>query len=483
MRRDLDELSGREHDLVVVGGGVYGAAAAWDAAQRGLRTALVEREDFGAGVSWNSLKTIHGGLRYLQKADLARMRESIRERRALLRIAPELVRPLPFLVPAYGHGRLGREALGVALLLYDLVSHDRNRGLPETHRIPRGRLLGRRDVLDRLPGLPRRLGRAELTGAGLWSDAQVLSSERLTVAMVHAAVEAGALAANHLEAVGFLRAGSRVAGVRARDTLAGREVEVRARMVLNCAGPGADALLSLAGVARPAAPLLRAWNLVFARRPPEGFAVGARTGDRFLFLVPWRDRTLVGTAYAPAEAPADGAITAFRAEAAAAFPWAGLDEASLALVHEGLVPGHGGAAGLSTRPRLHDHEAEDGIAGFATLQGVKYTTARAVAERAVDLVARRLGRPAVPSRTDRTLLPRARPLEGTLDERTREAVRDEMALTLADAVLRRLDLGTVGAPGEAELAVVARAMGAVLGWGEGRERDEVAALAKRFPPA
>ncbi len=116
------------------------------------------------------------------------------------------------------------------------------------------------------------------------------------------------------------------------------------------------------------------------------------------------------------------------------------------LVHEGLVPGRGGASGLSTRPRLHDHEAEDGLPGLVSLQGVKYTTARAVAERAVDLVVRRLGRAAPPCRTAVTPLAAARPLSGPLEERVRCAVREEMALTLADAVLRRLDLGTAGPP-------------------------------------
>jgi len=102
VKRDLALLVGREHDLLVVGGGIHGAAAAWDAAQRGLSVALVEAADFGSGTSWNSLKTIHGGLRHLQRADVPGLRESVRERRALLRIAPAIVRPLPFVATACG---------------------------------------------------------------------------------------------------------------------------------------------------------------------------------------------------------------------------------------------------------------------------------------------------------------------------------------------------------------------------------------------
>ena len=163
-----------------------------------------------------------------------------------------------------------------------------------------------------------------------------------------------------------------------------------------------------------------------------------------------------------------------------AFPWAAIERADVSLVHEGLVPGRGDASGLSTRPRLHDHEAEDGLPGLVSLQGVKYTTARAVAERAVDLTVGRLRRDAPPCRTAATPLPQARPLTGLLEDRVRTAVREEMALTLADAVLRRLDLGTGGPPPPGDLDAVARVMAIELGWEAGRERAERAALAGFF---
>jgi glycerol-3-phosphate dehydrogenase len=304
--------------------------------------------------------------------------------------------------------------------------------------------------------------------------------ERLTAALVHAATEAGAAAANHVEALGLLRQDARVVGVRARDVLTGEDLPVRARMVLNASGAGAREWLGGSGIRPPVEAFLQASNLVFDRRPPVSFAVGARSAGRFLFLVPWGDRTMVGTAYAPEGAP--DATGAFRREAEAAFPWAGLEAARLVLVHEGLVPGDGGASGLATRPRLVDHEAADGVPGLVSVQGVKYTTARAVAERAVDRVAARLGRGAArPARPGP--LSRARPLQGSLEARTREAVEEEMALTLADAVLRRLDLGTGGPPSAPDLDKVARTMRAALRWDASRESAERAALAKRYPAA
>lgn len=482
MKRDLGALTGREHDLAIVGGGIYGAAAAWDAAQRGLRVALIEARDFGSGASWNSLKTIHGGLRHLQRADVAGLRDSARERSALLRIAPRLVRPLPCLVPTYGHGPAGREALGIALLLNDLLTQRRNDGVPPEGHVPRGHLLSRGEVLDRVPGLESR----GLTGGALWYDAQAESTERLTLAFVLAAADAGAVVVNHAEVTVLLRSGERVTGVSVRDVSVrdgegGGGFEVRARMVLNAAGPGASRLLAGAGLARPPVPLLRAINLVLRRPVVRNHAVGGRGAGRFLFLAPWRDRALVGTAYEPAQ-PGTGAAfaEAFLAEAQCAYPWAGITRDDVNLVHQGLVPGAGSADGLWMKPLLVDHQRQDGVPGLVTMVGVKYTTARAVAERAIDLVLRRLGSPIVPCRTAVTPLPAARILEGALGERTRHAVREEMALHLEDAVLRRLDLGTGGPPDAAEVAEVERVMATELGWDGARRHAERAFLDRLY---
>ncbi len=476
MRRDLGALTGREHDLLVVGGGIHGAAVAWDAAQRGLKVALVEARDFASGVSWNSLKTIHGGLRYLQTLDLRRMRSSIRERSTLLRIAPELVRPLPFLVPTYGHGAKGREALGLAMLVGDLLSADRNRDLPPDRQLPPGRLLSPAEALELAPELPRE----GLSGGALYYDAQVQSSERLLIAMLRAADESGALLANQAEVTGLLVERGRVRGARLRDHAGEADLELRAALTVNAAGPACDRLLALAGLKRRPLPLLRAWNLVLSRAITGPQALGMRAGGRYLFAVPWAGRSMIGTAYEPAELEGAG-WRGFVAEAAAAFPWAGLREQDVAVVHCGLVPGSGDASGLATRTLLVDHESEDRLPGLMSVVGVKYTTARGVAERVVDLACTRLARRTAPCRTAVTILAHARPLEGTLEQRARAAARDEMALRLDDAVLRRLDLGTAGLPADADLATVAAALGAELGWDAARQAAEIERLRRLYP--
>ena len=474
MIRDLSALAGRRHDVLVIGGGIYGAAAAWDAAQRGLEVALVEAADFGGATSWNSLKTVHGGLRHLQRAELGLLRESVRERRALLRIAPELVRPLPFLVPARGHGARGREVLYAGLLVNELLGADRNRGVPEGRRLPRLRLLSPDGVRARAPGIDP----VGLTGGVLWHDAQVVSSERLLLALLHAAAGAGAVLANRAEVVALRREGGRVVGAEVRDGSGGERLEVTAGAILNAAGPAAERVWRMAGVERPGVPLRGAVNLVLRRQPLRDTALGALSAGRYLFLVPWRDRSIAGTAYGdPGAAPEELAGHLLR-ELAAAFPWAGLGPDDVALVHYGRVPGD--ARRLWSTSRLVDHEAEDGAAGLITAFGAKYTTARAVAERAVDLALRRLGRDPVPCRTARTPLPAARLPEGPLADQARRAVREEQALGLDDVVLRRLELGAAGAPPAAALDDVARAVAGELGWTAERLRAERRALDERL---
>ena len=202
MKRDIAALADREFDLVVVGAGVYGAATAWDASLRGLSVALIDKGDFGSGTSFNSLKTIHGGLRYLQHADFTRMRESVRERRNLMRIAPHLVHPLPFLVPTYRGSLLKtRTVMRAALFINDLVSWDRNELADRQKHLPAGKALTRDACLEMAPGIER----DGLTGGVLWYDAQMYNSDRLTLSFVLSAAKEGAVVANYVEATELIR--------------------------------------------------------------------------------------------------------------------------------------------------------------------------------------------------------------------------------------------------------------------------------------
>src|SRR5256714_3900395 len=167
MIRDVDRLTGRTFDVLVVGGGVYGLTIAYDAAQRGMSVALIERNDFGSGASFNHLRTIHGGLRYLQKLDVARARESVRERRTIARIAPHAVRPLPVAIPLYRSFTRGKIAMLAGFMFDRLVAAGKNAGVSPSHRLPGGRIVRRGPAIQRFPG-PRRQG---ATGPPRFSNA------------------------------------------------------------------------------------------------------------------------------------------------------------------------------------------------------------------------------------------------------------------------------------------------------------------------
>lgn len=534
--RDLSRLESAECDLLIVGGGIYGLASAYDAAGRGLRVALVEASDFGSGASFNHQKTAHGGLRSLGSGDLPRARESIRERRALARIAPGLLRPLPFLVGTYRSLSRGRLPLRAAFAVDRWLGRHRNDGVEAELHLPPPRLISKAATLRLFDGI-RRDG---LTGGAQWHDYQMVESDRLTFAFAEAADRAGAILANHAPAIDALKDGSRIAGMRVRDALTGRTFDVRARLTLNAAGAHAGAIMTMFGVARHL-PLLRAMNIVTSR-PARDIALAAPApSGRMLTLVPWRGRALIGTAQSNTFVqPGDTAVppqelAAFLDAANRAFPALGLDPAEVRLVHRGVVPavrGRDGVPELKPRAEILDH-ARDGAPGAMTVVGVKYTTARGVAERAVDVAGHLLGRRLPRSQTERTTLPGAgiadhvalaieaardadvdlpppalrhltalyaeavpaivrliaerpglaAPIAGgtpTLGAEVVHVIRHEMALRLADVVLRRTALGSAGPPPPAALAAAARLAAGELGWDAARLADEIARVERVY---
>ena len=227
MNRNTSALTDKEYDLVVVGGGIFGICAAWDAALRGLSVALVERGDFAHATSANCFKMIHGGIRYLQHGDVNRVRESCHERSTMFRIAPHLAEPLPIVVPTYGKGTQSKQFLMAGLLAYDLLTLGRNRGITDPDRhIPRGNMISRNDCLSMFPGV----NEDGLTGGVLFYDGQMYSPSRLGLSFLHSAVQAGADVANYVEATGFLRDEEKVFGIKARDVLTGDDFEVRGKV-------------------------------------------------------------------------------------------------------------------------------------------------------------------------------------------------------------------------------------------------------------
>ncbi|MGQ9561027.1 MAG: glycerol-3-phosphate dehydrogenase/oxidase [Candidatus Oleimicrobiaceae bacterium] len=556
MKRDLRALADRVYDLLIVGGGIYGAAAAWEASLHGLSVALIERADFASGTSANSLKIIHGGLRYLQHLDLKRVRESVRERRILLSIAPHLVHPLPCVMPTYGHTMKGKEVMRLGLLANDIFSIDRNHLSDPDKWIPGGRIIGRKELLELLPGVEPQ----GVTGGACWTDAQMYNSERLTLAFLLSAAAKGAQIANYVHATSLLMREGQVTGAHVRDTLSGEEFDIRARLVVNAAGGWVNQLLAASGVAPVPLLLSTAMNIIVRRQLLNGYAAGvygrftyptpagsSYSGRHVLFMAPWRGYTIIGTfhrAFQDAEVRlqvTEQEIEQFLQEVNSAYPGSPVSRDDVVFVHKGFLPMDGvnpktGEVQLTKHYRLFDHKSLGGPEGLITVVGVKYTTARDVGEKLVALALRRLGkakggspsrkltllggdiprfssfveeaiarRPAEisPSQVRRLVLnygseyPRIlaygqehptliSPLRGSaevLQAEVLHAVREEMACTVCDTVLRRTDLGSAEYPGDQAARSCAELMAKELKWPPARVEHELEEIRRFYVPA
>ena len=516
-RRDsLVALGETAFDLLVVGGGITGTGIARDAAMRGLAVALVEREDFASGTSSRSSRLVHGGVRYLEHGYLHLVFESSRERRALLRIAPHLVRPLAFTWPVYRGARMPRWKLGAGLFLYDALALFRNVG--------RHQRLGRAAILAREP----RLRAEDLLGGAVYWDAAT-DDARLTLANAVDAERAGAVVANHCE-VQALRRDERgtIIGAEARDTRGGGTIAVRARVVINATGPWSDDLRRLESP--DAAASVRGTKGVHVAVPrarvgnQAAVTVTSALDGRVMFVLPAGRFTIIGTtdtvtAASPDEVRATEAdVDYLLASCNAVFPEAKLDRRDVISAWAGIRPliaggfkeDKDGAASAS-----REHLIETGRAGMITVSGGKLTTYRSMAAEAVDAAERALGARPSPSPTDTTPLPGgeiasyeaevaaardvvgdevvaerlvqayggewlnvwglaeedprlAEPVVEGLPYRKAElvwAVRHEMACTLADLLVRRTHVAfETPDAGLAAAAVAAETIAPLLGW-------------------
>jgi glycerol-3-phosphate dehydrogenase len=356
-----------------------------------------------------------------------------------------------------------------------LIGHDRNERVDPARHLPAGRIVAGVQCRELFDGAVR-----NAASAAVWHDYQTVNGDRLTLAFALGAARHGATLANYTEAIGVLGTNGLAAGVKARDGLTGATFDVRARILVNAAGPWGSTLFDDRG-ARPRWPLIKAMNVVTSRPARTTAIVGATRHGRALVLMPWQGRTLVGTSESLDERQPDDQsarrdeVNAFLADINETFPAFGLKPDEITLVHRGVVPAATvkGRLSLLGHSRIIDHAVAGGPADMISIVGVKYTTARIVAERAVDLVLRKLRRSPVACRTADTILPGA-----ALDDRDPEdvvarAVREEMAQTLADVVIRRTGLGAAGYPGDAVACDVAARMQLLLGWPDERTESEI----------
>ncbi len=555
MKRDIGALSNREYDLIIVGGGMFGACAAWEAISRGLSVILLERGDFCQATSANHYKMVHGGIRYLQHWDLRRVRESCRERRALLRVAPHLVQPLPIVMPTYGHGKKGKEILSLGMFMYDVVTMDRNHGIADPMRkIPSGRTISRDEVLALFPYLTQ----PGLSGAAIFSDAQMYNPPRLVLSFIRSAVQAGADAVNYIEVQEYIRKDERIIGVKARDLIQNNDIIIRGKLTLNTTGPWAYRLLKngadLTLDTKPA--FSRDVALVLHRKFDLDFCLAINLeskdedslidrGGRHIFFAPWLGRpfALLGVWHIVWGGSEDQVyvneeeLLEFLSEINKAYPALALTLNDISMVNTGLTLFSERETGskrmrFGKRSILIDHAKAHSVDGLVTLIGVRATTARGAAEKAIDLIGQKLGKVIAISETQKKpifggeienfeaflcdhLHPGTVDIDGdvmrsmlhnygtefrrilhyiqeeptwgdkvgnssVLKAEIIHAIREEMALTLSDVVMRRTELGSAGYPGDKALKTCAELMGAELQWTQDKIQREIEATRSRY---
>jgi len=533
MKRDIAVLREQKYDVLVLGAGIHGAAVASACARAGLQTALIEKNDFGHATSANSLKILHGGLRYLQHLNIKRMRDSILSRRSMLQRAPHVARPLRCLIPNHGKGLHSNFFMRLGLLANDLVGFDRNRGVAAANRLKRGRVMARKELLLLFPDVVEE----ETSGASIWYDAIAVNSERLTLSFVREAAACGATVANYVEALELTTVGEERV-VRVCDRLSDERLEIRASCVVNACGPWAEALVS--GVSSSAAAptsWAKAVNIVVKKELFPGYAVGLsgeeefadkdsvlKKKGRFFFFVPWRGYTMIGTTYKPYSGSMDNVhpdgadVEEILSLINGIYPAGKLKKVDVSFVHAGLVPMTegmeiGGAeVQLEKESLIVDHGLKNnGMTRCYSIKGVKYTTAPKVAAQLTAILCgvlqhsstdtgdgpgglenahlpaplayleSRYGKetPAVLAyveRSDAILCRDPMLLAGEVDY----MVAEEMACKLSDVVFRRSELATAELPSTEVLTAIAEQMGTLLDWDETRIAGELGAVKAVF---
>lgn len=517
MERKFSEISKSNFDVVVIGGGIIGAGVARDAALRGLKVLLLEKEDFGYGTTSRSTRLIHGGLRYLSHFDFKLVRQDLREREILIKNAPHLVKPLPFLLPLTGLSQ--RFIMGTGMKLYDLLSYDKS--------VPTYKHFSRQQTLEMEPQL--RLN--DLRGSYQFYDAQISFPERLCLENVISASENGALVCNHAEVTSIISTDRTIQGVRVKDKLSTATVDVKCRVIVNVTGHWANNILAMAA-ANPKNEIktTKGVHLVTPKLSNNAIVIFAHSDGRLLFVIPWHGYSLIGTTDTEYSGDKEiisaemADVTYLVNEVQQAFPNFSHDDIffTIAGLRSLISTGSKKVSNISRTHKLVDHETSENLKGLISILGGKMTGYRSIAEEAVNLVCKKLkvnaicttaekALPGAPGHDSESLdklaadhslsretMEHLNTIYGSSLEKVLEiaktdsrgfekicphsrdilaqvwyAVKEENCYTAADFLLRRSTTGYSSCHGLDAVEVVAVEMGRLLGWSIGEWQRQV----------
>ncbi len=539
LKRYIEEGGPDKFDLVIVGGGITGAAVAYIAAARGLSVALFEKKDYGGATSAATSKLIHGGLRYLANGELKLVRESLRERRILGNIAPNFVYPLPFLMPMYRRWKGNIWKMLIGMYLYDMLSYDKKDTWDKSKKLQNHRLINHRKTIRVEPNLRM----DDLRNAFYFFDYQSIFPERLTLAFIKSAAEYGACVSNYTPVEGFLYGEEkRITGVKVRDLFTGNSREVHADLIVNCGGTWADKILGMAvGSDQLAHRVKRSEGIHIITKKIAGHHVVSlqKADGGHMMIMPWREHSLIGTTDKEFLGDPDDYKVSMES----------IDEIinnvntnfGRKISREDIVHAYGGLRPLvddqtkgsyetSRKYEVYDN-AVDGIGGMITVEGGKYTTSRSLAREVLKLISEKLSRTLSDPVSDNLYLSGceirdmkqfmirqhlnykdfsrntveyvsrnygteskvvfriARDNRHYAEEVSHDgeilaevvyAIQYESAMTLPDIMLRRTGTGTLGNPGRTITEKVASVAAQLLGWDDRRKQTEIASMTKVY---
>jgi glycerol-3-phosphate dehydrogenase len=467
-------MSTSTYDIAVIGGGIHGAAIAWDATLRGFSVVLLEKGDFGAGASAGNYRIIHGGLRYLQHFDLPRLFESANEQKIFRKIVPDALVPLPFLIPCYGFGMRGKEILEIGVSLYDVLTFSRNSGVKRSLKLPWHQSLNAKEVLDKFPYLESK----NLRGGIIYFDAQMLDPDRLTLSFILSSKTLGCIVKNYTEVTGTEINNSEIQSLKIRNIITNSESQIKARLVINSTGAWREQVTAkLLNITSEPKYLYSKGLQITLPEITNGVGVALESkfkdseafvakGNRSYFLQPWRGYTIAGTADIIHSTEPDTyslkeeEVTSFVDELRQLYPDPLLKRENVKSVFGGLRPvtpavvekfrqgklSNYGSIEVAHRDTVVDHRSEKGelrVKNLISVEGIKYTTTRKLAERVVDLSEIVLQEKRNPCKTTSQALQYAPANFPPSVDELKRIVNEEFVHSFDDIVERRLGLGAL----------------------------------------
>lgn len=552
MIRNTKNFSNEIFDIAIIGGGITGACLAADASLRGLSVALIEKNDFGAATSAASSKLLHGGIRYLQQGQLNKVRESAFERTYFQRLAPHLTHYIPFVVPTFKEFKKSKLFMTAGMVAYQALCTGQNKLIQDPNKkVPPWEYVSPDELTQNISDFQQ-----GNTGGVLFYESHMISSERMTLAFLETAVENGAVIGNYIEAKSFLHDNQNMIGIRCTDLIEHSDFALRAKIIINAAGPWIP-LLNETIFTKNLNKIVTGFSKgahIVTSKITDSHAIALTTtkknegllnrGGRHVFVIPWRNHSLIGTTYdvyhdklddvRPTEENIDDLITdinsAFGCKKltrnAVKYAYAGI----YPLITDNINPNKYQGTG---EYQIINHKNSEGFQGLYSVFGAKYTTARLLAEKALNVITKDLDKPVKPCTTRDTPL-KAGKIENISDYRHKKkqeyatftssetidhlityygtatdqimniaktstaftkplienqhsivaeiiyAIKNEMTYHLDDFIFRRTGIGTLGNPGDKALSHCASIMANELGWDERRIELEIDNVKKYY---